>query len=137
VDDSVKGQSLLAPPPVFPLSADAEILAAGHRVVIPLSAGIPSQALAMSVSASELGGLLSWRNVWLAFNKKPLAEIAKQFNSYNIHQLKIADAATGTVLVTGTFRPDGEEAFIRLLESSFGVTANSDADGNYVLRKTE
>jgi transmembrane sensor len=137
VDDLVKGQSLLAHEPVSPLSADAEILAAGHRVVIPISGGIPTQALAVSISASELGGLLSWRNVWLEFNKKPLAEIAKQFNGFNIHQLKIADAATGAVLVTGTFRPDGEEAFIRLLESSFGVTANSDADGNYVLRKTE
>lgn len=135
VDDSVKGRSLLAVAAVPAESTDPEILAAGHRVVIPMSAGMPVAAPVASVSPAELESASSWRTSWLEFNEKPLADLVQEFNRYNSRQLKIADSVTGTVPVTGTFRPDGEEAFIRLLESGFGITATPDADGNVILSK--
>ena len=52
----------------------------------------------------------------------------------NRQQLVVDDATTGRLRVGGSFRADNVDAFVRLLEASFGVSAQRRADGALVLR---
>ena len=57
-----------------------------------------------------------------------------------LHQAFLAcleEDATGRLRVGGSFRADNVEAFVRLLEASFGVTTARLADGSLVLRRAK
>jgi transmembrane sensor len=90
-----------------------------------------------AVSAGEISRALAWQGVRLEFAGLPLAEVVKEFNLRNRQQLLIGDAATGRLRVGGSFRADNVEAFVRLLEASFGVTTARLADGSLVLRRAK
>jgi ferric-dicitrate binding protein FerR (iron transport regulator) len=47
----------------------------------------------------------------------------------------VGDASTGRLRVGGSFRADNVDAFVRLLEASFGVSTQRRADGALVLRQ--
>ncbi len=78
---------------------------------------------------------LSWRGLRLEFADTPLSEVAAEFNRYNRRKLVVHDAATGAIRVGGNFRADNVDAFIRLLDVGFGVSAFP-ASGEIILRKT-
>jgi len=75
--------------------------------------------------------------VRLEFESLPLAEVVTEFNLRNRQQLIIGDAATGRLRVGGSFRADNVDAFVRLLEATFGVIAERRADGSLLLRREE
>ncbi len=54
---------------------------------------------------------LSWRRGVLVFDKTPLGDAAKEFNRYNRLKLVIADPATASITVDGTFPANNVEAF--------------------------
>lgn len=54
---------------------------------------------------------LSWRRGVLVFDKTPLADAAREFNRYNRLKLVIADPATASITVDGTFPANNVEAF--------------------------
>lgn len=58
-----------------------------------------------------LASKLSWRRGVLVFDKTPLGDAAKEFNRYNRLKLVIADPATASITVDGTFPADNVEAF--------------------------
>ena len=59
-----------------------------------------------------------------------------EFNRYNRRRITVGDEATAAILVGGNFRADNVEAFVRLIESGFGVTSSRRGD-TIVLRKTK
>lgn len=144
----VRGRSLLAADSaalttVAPLESLVPIepmLSVGQRVVISVEDGAPAPALIGAVTADELARVLAWRNTWLEFVELPLAKVVDEFNAYSAgrggRRMRLADDATARVLVSGTFRADGVDAFVRLLGSSFDVNAATEANGTLVLRKT-
>lgn len=54
---------------------------------------------------------LSWRRGVLVFDKTPLVDAAREFNRYNRLKLVIADPATASITVDGTFPANNVEAF--------------------------
>jgi len=140
VDDHA-GRNLVAP--AAPTTAMPPALNAGHFVVIPvttISAAVaPLPVPALPATREVLERAESWRSPWLEFDTTPLAEVAREFNRHGARHsnlvLKVADEAAGRVLVSGTFRADSAAAFVRLLESSFGVSATHGTDGSVLLRR--
>lgn len=136
VDDS-GGRNLVAPAETAPGALDA-----GHFVVIPVTPdAVPAPVPAQPATREVLERAESWRSPWLEFGHTPLAEVAREFNRHGARHsnlvLKVADGAAGRVLVSGTFRADSAAAFVRLLESSFGITAVHGTDGSVLLRRAE
>lgn len=112
-------------------------LVAGQRAVITTqpTEGAPAGSVAINeLTPGEMEQALAWQRTRLEFIDLPLAQVVAEFNRYNHQKLVVEDAATAAVLVGGNFRADNVEAFVRLLDPSFGVTA-TERDGQIVLRK--
>lgn len=124
VDDLQGGQSVL---PSAPSAAESPLLAAGERAVVAVStngsAPAPVTAKVEKVAAPAALRALAWQERRLEFDGETLAEVVREFNRYNRQQLIIADAALAARPFSGTFRADGYESLVRLLESDFGVSA--------------
>jgi transmembrane sensor len=128
-----EGKVRLERPAVQGRGADVTALAAGQRATIELSD--PTRAPAVSlISAAARQQALAWQGVRFEFSDLPLAEVVTEFNLRNQRQIVVADAATGSLKLGGTFRADNVDGFVRLLEASLGVTAGTRADGTIVLR---
>lgn len=122
VDDVRVGRSLL------PISAAEEpsLLVAGERAIVssaPTSASeIPLMASVEKVDSSVTQRALAWQERRLEFDEVPLGDVVIEFNRYNLRQLVIADDVLAQKRFSGTFRADGYEPLVRLLETDFGVT---------------
>ncbi len=124
------GQELTEPQPA---PAPTPLVAGEHAVVDATTlAAAPVVAVA---SPSQVAQMLSWQGVRLEFEALPLADVVTEFNLRNRQQLVIGDAGAGRLRVGGNIRADNVEAFVRLLEASFGVIAERRADGSLVLRR--
>lgn len=136
VDDSA-GRTLVAPA----ASTTPAALDAGHFVVIPVTpAAPPAPVPVQTASRAILERAEAWRSAWLEFGNTPLTEVVREFNRHGTRHsnlvLKVADEETGRVLVSGAFRADSAAAFVRLLESTFGIAATHGSDGSVLLRRT-
>jgi transmembrane sensor len=118
-------------------------LVEGQRAVIQIAAARPSVSSAPAAAApaapparvtvsevtpAEIAKALSWEGMRIEFIDMPLGDVAAEFNRYNRRKLVVADSATAAILVGGDFRVDNVDAFVRLLGSSFGVSATPDGD---------
>lgn len=113
-------------------------LDAGQQGIIPFATPPQAAGTVMTVqtlSPPQLDSALSWRGLRLEFISMPLGEVVAEFNRYNPKKLVVHDAATASIRVGGTFRADNVDAFIRLLDAGFGVSAFP-MRGEIVLRKT-
>lgn len=141
VDDTAKNQSLLSPadPAAHPAteaaahspSASSPVLTAGQRVVIAATA--PSAAPPLAATADDTERALAWRSVRLVFERTSLAEAVAAFNSFNRCQLVLGDPALRARKLGGTFRADNIDAFVRLLETGFDLTAERRSEFAIVL----
>jgi transmembrane sensor len=109
-------------------------LVAGERAIVDTTAPA-AQPVVAAVTPTEIARALSWQGVRLEFAELPLAEVVTEFNLRNRRQLVVGDASTGRLRVGGSFRADNVDAFVRLLEASFGVSTQRRADGALVLRQ--
>jgi transmembrane sensor len=117
------------------LESRADLLA----ISIPLSAGQSALASGSGVQLKqlpkrEMARKLAWQNQMLVFDSDTLADVAAQFNRYNMRQLVITDPNLATLRIGGYFRPTNLDAFISVLQSDFGISVNS--DGNRLLLAT-
>lgn len=103
-------------------AASAPIVEAGQRAVVPLGAVVPIPTVA-SIPVAELSERLSWRLPRLEFSETSVADAVAMFNRHNQRQLRIPDGAVAAMRITGVFRSDNVEGFVRALESSFGIQA--------------
>lgn len=126
VDGARSGQPLVAP---FAPAEEPPRLVAGERAIIPVPARAfaavsdPAVAVVTKVSPIEVQRALAWQERRLEFDAVPLADVAREFNRYNRRQLVIAEAQLAAKRFSGTFRADGYESLVRLLEDDFGVAA--------------
>tara|TARA_R110002096_G_scaffold70142_12_gene168202 strand:+ start:5197 stop:6225 length:1029 start_codon:yes stop_codon:yes gene_type:complete len=63
---------------------------------------------------------LSWRQGFIDFDQASLEEAAEEFNRYNAIELVIEDADIARIPVSGKFRTDNLDAFVRFLTEGFG-----------------
>jgi transmembrane sensor len=108
------------------------VLGAGQRVVI--SATAPAVVPPLAASADEVERALAWRSTQLVFERTSLEDVIAAFNSFNRHQLSLGDAALRTRRLGGRFRADNIDAFVRLLETGFEITAERPTEFEIVLR---
>ena len=130
VERSIAVVAASAPTPLPPAPT---ALVAGERAIVDTTAPT-AQLVVATVGPTEIAQALSWQGVRLEFAELPLAEVVTEFNLRNRQQLFVGDAATGRLRVGGSFRADNVDGFVRLLEASFGVSAQRRADGALVLR---
>ncbi|MBP7140643.1 MAG: FecR domain-containing protein [Opitutaceae bacterium] len=101
---------------------------AGNRVVVPADAPAGLHSLApVSVPREEMSEQMAWRIPRIDFTRIPLAEAIDLMNQRNPGQLQMAidDKALGSLRVSGLFRADRVDAFVGLLETNFGVEAET------------
>lgn len=88
----------------------------------------------LAVSAEEMEQQLAWRDTLLEFNGTTLAEAADQLNRRNQTRIVIEDEAVGRLQVTGYFRSDNPEGFVRMAEETLSLRAETREDHTIVLR---
>jgi len=107
---------------------------AGHRTVVLLEGDAPVPQVA-PVSAEETSRALAWQPRLLDFTDRPFADIVAEFNHRNPVQLVIVDPSLLSFRLTATFRSDNVEAFVRLMESEFGLRADWRGETEIALRR--
>lgn len=134
VDHQDNGRSLLTPAAT---ATEPPVLTAGERATVEVtgSTRLPHASVATveTVSAPAVQRALAWQERRLEFDAVPLSDVAREFNRYNHRRLVIADDALATRRFSGTFRADGYESLVRLLEADFGVRVTR-SDREIVLR---
>jgi transmembrane sensor len=101
---------------------EAPLLTAGHRMLVP-TVPSPEPAQIAMVGPEEIERSLAWQPRVAVFGKTPLSVAVAEFNRQNRQQLVIGDRKLDTLLIGGNFRADQPDAFVRLLEASFGIRA--------------
>jgi transmembrane sensor len=101
------------------------MLNAGDRVVVDVAAtsGSLSTLPVLAVSEREIAERLSWRSPRVEFSNTPLAEVVAFLNRRNQVQFVIEDGALGATALSGLFRADDTDSFVRVMETAFGVKA--------------
>lgn len=114
-------------------AASTPIVEAGQRAVVPLGVAASKPAV-ISIPMAELSERLSWRLPRLEFSDASVADAITMFNRHNQRQLRVPDRAVAAMRITGVFRSDNVEGFVRALEASLGVHAER-RDGEILLRR--
>lgn len=105
-------------------------LAAGQQARVTTAGEVEVQDL----TPGELDAARDWRSIRLEFAELPLRVIVAEFNRFNARRLRIDDDTIADMQIGGTFRADNLDAFVRLLDVGFGVTAEAEGD-DLVLRR--
>ena len=82
-----------------------------------------SGVLVRNLPLMEVDDHLTWRSGYLTFRDTPLAAVIAEFNRYNKRHIVIEDPDVAGIRISGKFRPNGFEAFVRLLEHGFPIQA--------------
>lgn len=121
-------------------SAPLALVDAGRRLVLNLANDADLPAIAV-LPPEELAERLSWRSPRLEFTDTPLAEAIALMNREADalaappgHRLRIDESSRGLAEepVTGFFRADKTEAFVRMIEITLGAQSER-RDGEIVL----
>lgn len=105
-----------------------ERIGEGPKEVSRLSAGAVATATPVAVEAhtrtpAESEELLSWRFGFVVFHETTLAEAVAEFKRYDDRDIIVRDPQIAGIHLTGKFRANNLDAFIRLLESTSPVRA--------------
>ncbi len=101
-------------------------VSAGKIAVVRQSQFAAAEVIA--VDAPHVQRALAWQERRIEFDALPLADVVEEFNRYNRCKLVITEPALARKVFTGTFRADGYQAFVRILEDTFGVRADRRTD---------
>ncbi len=93
--------------------AAEEVLGAGQQV------GFADGKLGRPV-AIDAAAALAWRQGWLSFYRRPLAEVLDELARYYPGRILLLDDALGRQLVSGSFRSDDPEAALKSLQAVLG-----------------
>lgn len=100
-------------------------LVAGEKAIVPHAVSPTLERVAViAVAPADVERALAWEKRRLEYADASLEEIAADFNRYNAHKLVIADQALAGRRFGGAFPTNDYEAFVHLLESTFGVVAD-------------
>jgi transmembrane sensor len=79
-------------------------------------------------NVAEIEDDLTWRQGYLTFRNTLLSDVVAQFNRYNARKLRIDDAGTGAIRISGTFRTQNYDAFVRVMSDGFALKARQFGD---------
>ncbi len=99
---------------------------------------LPAPAPAVSVtpvSLAEMSDSLAWQGTRLVFDRLPLEQVIMAFNRHHPEQpLRLSDPRLRTRRISGIFRADNLDGFVRLLGEAFDIAAERKEDGEVLLR---
>jgi transmembrane sensor len=75
----------------------------------------------------------AWTRRSLVFHRRPMAEVAEEFNRYNRQRIEIRSPALQAQEITGTFRSDDPASFLAFIAGIPGVHVTDDGRGGYVV----
>ena len=81
-----------------------------------------------SPGIDTVGEELSWRRGWLVFHDRRLDYVVEEFQRYSDAEITISDPALAALHITGTFRTNNLQGFLRLLEQGFGIRIERSGD---------
>lgn len=124
--------------PVRETAPLAPPLEAGQRARLTreTAAGAPLLVKVDALTAGELDELLAWQATWLVFDGTPLEDTIEAFNRYGSHHLVVLDDSLRSRQLTGKFRADNVEGFLRLLELTMNVKVDR-RDGREIVLGSE
>lgn len=102
--------------------AHETLIAAGEQLTVGTTVAEPG---AMQVpQRADVDAAIAWTQKRLVFEDTPLADVAQEFNRYNVRRLVIADRQLGTMGVSGLYSSTDPSALIEFLRShpSIAVT---------------
>ena len=108
---------------IEPLTSEAEAVTA-ELTAGAIARGAGESVLIQKRPIDEIEEALSWRKGYLVFRDTPLAEAVTEFNRYNNRRVVIDDPEVAQIPIGGNFRATNLDAFVRLLEEGFGVSAD-------------
>jgi len=100
---------------------DPALVAAGHRVTMEGPGSAKPEV--MAVTEAEIDERLAWRKPRVEFSGTPLAKVVALLNQHNELRIVIADPTLEATPLSGVFRLNDTEAFVRILERGLGVRA--------------
>jgi len=100
-----------------------QTLAAGERAILRKTAGEGVSTTIDRPVPAEIDSALAWEYLRLDFDNTPLDQVVAAFNHYNSRQLTLADPSLRNRTLTGIFRADNLDGFVRLLRASVDVVA--------------
>jgi transmembrane sensor len=106
-------------------------LSASDRAIIDNQGSVKLQ---QGVTEAEA---IAWMRRSLVFHRRPMAEVAEEFNRYNRRRIEIRSPALQAQEITGTFRSDDPTSFLAFIASIPGVHVNEDGSGGYVVTLEE
>jgi transmembrane sensor len=98
-------------------------LVAGQRARIDRPSDQASVIDVSEVGRTEIDEVLAWQGTRLVFSGTRLDEVVAAFNRYNQHRLTLGDRKLRERTLTGTFRADNLEGFLRLVRQMVDVKA--------------
>jgi len=90
-------------------------LAAGHQARIAVSGAVESQG---TVDTQQV---TAWTQGNIAFENRPIADVAAEFNRYNNQQIRVDDPRIGALPISGTFDAHDVATFVAFLDTLPGV----------------
>jgi transmembrane sensor len=120
-------------------------LAPGDHAVVNFAAADHTPPQIETLAADDVRERLAWRAPQLEFTATPLSAAVALLNEQAdraaaagqpARRYVIGDSEIGAVRVSGLFRVDNSESFVRLLKHGFGIEAEQREDSaDFVLRK--
>jgi transmembrane sensor len=108
---------------------------AGNRVVVNTAEAAIVPPLVRSMSELEIEKRLAWRASLLEFEGLELAQAVALMNRANRVQISLADDTIGRLRISGTFRADNPEGFVRIVGSTFELKTDRRGENEIVLRR--
>ncbi|MFK0299212.1 FecR family protein [Brevundimonas sp. NPDC090276] len=93
-----------------------------------VATGMGASVLQSRTSDQRVDDQLAWRRGLLVFDQITLSDAAAEFNRYNQTQLKVLDPQTAAIRIGGSFEATNVEAFVRLLQSAYGLEIDHDGE---------
>lgn len=115
--------------------SDAQVsVPAGNRVLMieAAAAGLPQVE---PVSEAEVARRLQWRSPRLRLSGARLDEVIAQLNRMSRVPLTLGDATLGDLRLSGTFRADNADGFVRMLVENYGVKLGTSENGEIILHR--
>ena len=114
------------------VSAAAAGLGADAARTVFVGAGeqvrVDAGSLPTAASRVDLGRAEAWRHGKIVFDRRPLGEVADEFNRYAAVPFDIADPALRALEISGVFDSADSDSFARFLESLDGVVVERTAN---------
>lgn len=131
-----EGKVLVAPPdtPHTETTPEVPLVVAGHKAVVPLEKPASGpRVVVVATTPTEIDAVLAWRERLLRLDGVTLTELAQRLSQQTGKKILIADAALALKRIGGRLPAGDVEAFVRVLETYYGLTARHEADGTIVL----